>query len=668
MSKKADQIARLERACQELYDERGEDFRVTDLASQAGVSNTSAGPYRKFWFYRRAQEALVSGLTARAEAQPKSDIAAVCEVANQANANVLALIETVNNLIAATGDGKGELRSKEPRATTAGTRGQRSGVDPEVESLSGRRRSTEISAREVEPAEDFAEPVRAAKGKLDKVGGNPEPEYASLRRAESDPKKEEDVSEATVLLDKPSISENSAIAAPTATNVENNNVANSGGIELRRAIGRPAEDLKGIKVYDNSLDNNIMSFEEKLPLISSKAVPLSLFDSGFDPSIAGSLHRHAEADVSCTPTQFKFDFCATDPSASEDPTRYDRSAIEISAPGVAPLGQVDDHGGGEFVKSWTFAEGVAEAVLLTAGCALSANKIYGQLPPGIRSEYSRQYFSDRLRESDRLHYEDAGEEFYVKITSETGSPSARVPIHLALTSAVASILEPANEALTSEIIHSRLNCDLQSKVSSNALQSMLLAGAAENPIIEVNRFGDWHLAGRVMPIEHEPGRRDLLLRFEMEVKDVLKEDNHPMRGVDIHEKLSDELQGEFKREKIYRDLKKVRGIFQTDDDKWWLNTKRVPKPNAPVLDPTKSARAAEMAIWKLITEEAERLVAAQRPGEMSIDQILGEVRKRFKVSDEVKFARALNSRRKAAKAKIVRVSEGVYRARRANEL
>jgi hypothetical protein len=75
-----------------------------------------------------------------------------------------------------------------------------------------------------------------------------------------------------------------------------------------------------------------------------------------------------------------------------------------------------------------------------------------------------------------------------------------------------------------------------------------------------------------------------------------------------------------------------------------------------------------MAIWKLITEEAERLVAAQRPEEMSIDQILGEVRKRFNVSDEVKFARALNSRRKAARAKIVRVSEGVYRARRAKEL
>jgi hypothetical protein len=100
-------------------------------------------------------------------------------------------------------------------------------------------------------------------------------------------------------------------------------------------------------------------------------------------------------------------------------------------------------------------------------------------------------------------------------------------------------------------------------------------GAAANPVIAINKFGEWHLAGSAMPMERRPSSRDMYPQLEEAVKRELKENNRPMEGVEIHRQLSPELQHQFPEEKMYRHLQKVRGIFQIEGDRrWWLKTRR----------------------------------------------------------------------------------------------
>jgi hypothetical protein len=682
MSKKSERFEKLDRACEKLFQAQGENFRVKDLAREAEVSNTIAGPHKDFWLYRRAQEAHFSSLTARTEAEPprpQSDVAVLCEVANRANANVLALVETVNKLIAVFGNVNMDRRPAKSRSTITEVGSERADIRADMERGSGSRLSDvirrneeikvdEIPQHAIKQEENLTGADTVAVGGLDRVVDMRDlRDSSSLRGPEFDHKNEEDAPETPAQPDTPSMAEESPLAEPTARTAETHETANISGNKFPRGVSRPQGDSQPeeIDAYNNSTDPLRSSCVEDLPVVDSEAAPLSLRESGVPASRTGQSPSPGAAPDLSAPFQINFDFCSAERYASVDPLRHEQPLVDARATPVitAPPIEIDDCCSGASVMTFPFVEEVAESVLVRAPCALSAPEIYSQLPTAVRGRYSRRYFSELLRGSTRLHYDEAGKKFYVKFTSADGSS---VPIHLALTSAAASILRDAEGSVRSEIIYSRLESDLRSKVAPQALQSMLLVGAAATPLIEANQFGEWRLAGRAVLNERRPNGKRKYPQLEREVKQALQIDNRPMRGVDIHRELSPELQRQFPEDKMSRHLQNVKGIFQMDGKKWWLSTTRAPKREEPLLDPEKSDRAGRMAIAKLVTDEAERIVA-RSTGEMTIDKILVEVQKRFKVDDKEKFARALNSRRKAKKAKIVRLSDGVYRALRADE-
>jgi hypothetical protein len=527
MSKRSERFERLDRACETLFQAQGESFRVKDLAREAGVSNSVAGPHLEYWRYRRDHDALV---TNRAPAEPlhrQNELLATCEVANGANANVRELILMVNRLLAEPGRGKEGLSTS--------------------------------------------------------------PSFAKS--------------------------------------------------------GEAADEGK----------------EDSLPHINPMAVPLNPPESTLAIPIPG---RHSSDFRPPDPepvTQMQAKSGRSNPPVSttvladETANLTGLSSTDSSA-GPQPAGDAED-----LASSPAFLEGVAEAVLVTARRALPVHAIYSRLPDPIRNRCSRLRFREILDGSNRLHYDEAGKNFHLKIVMP-GDPPEAVPLPLALADAAAGILGRSEGGIGSKELHSQLETSLRELVSPDALQEMLMVGSVANPVIEADSSGKWRIAG-LAPLK--PSKKALNLLFEGEVKELLGAASRPMKGVDIHSRLSKVLQDHFNRDKMYRYLGRVGGICQTPDGKWWPKAKRVPKPLPPVDDPGKSERAASMAVWKEIMAEAERVVVAKAPEAMSLDRIFSEVNKRYSVDDRDKFRRALNVRRKAEKSKIVRVGEGNYRARTA---
>jgi hypothetical protein len=621
MSKKSERFERLDQACEELYEQLGDKFRVKDLASKARVSNTVAGPHKEYWLYRRDQHSLVSDLRARAEAPPKSEVAALCEVASGANANVLALIDTVNKLVAVIGNGRGNSRFGEQGGTAV------KGGHP------GPTANTPRSGTRTSPRQSFAE-------------------------ADEDENSPTDVKVEDVIA--------SASADPGHQLVEN------GPIENDEITLVPAMDGKASSTMEGHLPPIVKAHAVELPVLGSQSPLLGLLDQEV------SLRQPANPTIAVN-TQIDFEFGSTEvlsPSATHGNNVGASSTVLVED---IPQATDEDDGGSSDVQSFAFAEAVAEAVLLKAKCALSASEIYaseihGGLPPRVRRLYSEQYFSTLLRGSQKLHYNRRDGKFCAKLRGVGVPASKGVPLHLAATRAAAKILIDVEGSLRSEAIHAKLPHDLQTKISEGALQWMLVSGALEDPAIEMTKTGEWYPAGRAASPERRRDTRELFPQFEAEVIRILQERNHPMAASEIHELLAAELKYDFPQDKMYRHLQKVRGIFQFNDKdsthldkKWWLKTKKRQRYEAPALDSDKSDRAAAMAYQKRVTEEAESVIVANQPQEMHVDRILIEVRRKFEVGDATKFARALNSRQKAARARIKRVREGVYRARRADE-
>jgi hypothetical protein len=649
MSNKSERLDRLDHACADLYKEFGDKFRVHDLAVRARVSNSVAGPHKRYWLYRRTQDSLVDDLRARPGAPPKSDVVALCDVASRANANVSTLLDTVNRLIEIIIEGKAEPRSKKSRTSAvseslnsdAPSNVSRHPPSPSCKNFAGAPDIVSESGREVAPSNSGIQRTVYSDTGQDLEGVHTESHKVTFAPSDN-------TSSPTILEKRLApLSNHSDVAAKLESERVLPVLHQTGDVDF------PGAD----DPLHHSLDASHDSEVEGAPAGALLSPQSDLVDAVDKPTV--------EIGLGLTENEVIV------PNFTNSCGVEKRSVNPIDA-ATQPAGTSVDK---DFdVNSFAFVEEAAESVLLGARRALSGTEIHGKLPPTVRGRYSERYFSSLLRNSRQLYHNRSDGKFYVKLRGDGVSPSESVPVHLAATSAAASILSDAKGSLSSDAIYARFSEDLRARISEAALPGMLVSGALEDPVIEISEFGEWHLVGSAGLSKRRRNTRGLLPEFGAQVKSILRTDNHPMTGVEIHDLLSSELKHYFPRDKMYRHLQKLEGVFQYEGEdgpflakKWWLTVQRRVKHKAPPIDSGKSDRAVAMAGQDLITNEAERVVVANRPEEMSVDRILAEVRKKFDVDDATKFARALNSRRKAARARIVRVAPGVYRARSSDE-
>ncbi|MCG6205826.1 hypothetical protein LPW26_14335 [Rhodopseudomonas sp. HC1] len=634
---KSERIDRLDKACCKLYEQLGVNFTVQQLAAEARVSNSIAGPHKREWLGRR-----VRGSSITDEPAPLEDstpvVNALIELAVQANNNVSALIDTVNKLVAVLEQrtSPGEPRAENWSKATGAPEDTPSLLceSPPPQAAKSTERTSENKTKPGPPRIHTASEAQTADCKATASQMAP-------------PAHREQFADATLV----------PIEA-AADFLEGGLIATEG-----KLTAHPLQK-RDVSSQDCRHDSTTPAVDTRPPLPggndSARTISPALVPSP-QRRVNG---RHKGSDQS---SPIDFDLNSNRPLRQNSRHRQFRDPSLSTAPEFGARQTESENAELIELGSFAYVEEIAEDVLLKAKQPLPARQIYQGLPSSVRRRYSARYFGTLLRSSQRL-YHNSGY-FYPKLRAKEGQASEGIPLHIAATGVTADLLRDVDRPLFAIEIYPNLPSALKNRISEEALQPMLVAGSAELPLIEMTNFGEWRPIGSSASQERRRDSRDSLPSFKREVNKILTTNNHPMLGVEIFDELSPDLKRSFARDRMTRHLKKVRGIFQYTRDsgphlrsKWWITAKRILKPASSASDIEPSRRADTMAYQRRVTEYAETVIV-HGAGDMNVQSILAEVRKRFEVDDETRLVRALNSRRKAAKSRIVRVAPGTYRAR-----